>query len=51
MSKKKKQKTTDSTPFLRFLFVVYAGLLLWLLFDRPVARDPVSDYAQIMRGI
>lgn len=50
MSKKKKQKTTDSTPFLRFLFVVYAGLLLWLLFDRPVARDPVSDYAQIMRG-
>ena len=50
MSKKKNRKSPDSTPFLRFLFVVYAGLLLWLLFDRPVAWDPVSDYAQIMRG-
>ncbi len=50
MSKKKNRKSPDSTPFLRFLFVVYAGLLLWLLFDRPIARDPVSDYAQIMRG-
>ena len=50
MSKKKNRKSPDSTPFLRFLFVVYAALLLWLLFDRPVARDPVSDYAQIMRG-
>lgn len=50
MSKKKKRKTTDSTPFLRFLFVVYAGVLLWLLFDRPIAQDPVSDYAEIMRG-
>ena len=50
MSKKKKRKTTDSTPFLRFLFVVYAGVLLWLLIDRPIAQDPVSDYAEIMRG-
>ena len=50
MSKKKNRKSPDSTPFLRFLFVVYAALLLWLLFDRPVAWDPVSDYAQIMRG-
>ena len=50
MSKKKKRITTDSTPFLRFLFVVYAGVLLWLLFDRPIAQDPVSDYAEIMRG-
>ena len=50
MSKKKNRKSPDSTPFLRFLFVVYAALLLWLLFDRPIARDPVSDYAQIMRG-
>ena len=33
MSKKKK-RTLDSTPFLRFLFVVYVALLLWLLFDR-----------------
>lgn len=50
MSKKTKRKRPDSTPFLRFLFVVYAGLLLWLLFDRPIAQDPVSDYAQILRG-
>ena len=50
MSKQKKKKRTDSTPFLRFLFVVYAGVLLWLLFDRPVACDPASDYAQLLRG-
>ena len=50
MSKQKKKKSTDSTPFLRFLFVVYAGVLLWLLFDRPVACDPASDYAQLLRG-
>ena len=47
MSKRKKQ--ADSTPFLRFLFVVYVAVLLWLLFDRPVARDPIVDYAQQMR--
>lgn len=35
---------------MRFLFVVYTGLLLWLLFDRPITQDPVSDYAQILRG-
>ena len=47
--KKKKKKSNDATPFLRFLFVVYAALLLWLLFDRPVARDPAFDYAQQLR--
>ena len=50
MSKLMKQRSPGSTPFLRFLFVVYAGVLLWLLFDRPVAWDPASDYAQILRG-
>ena len=50
MSKKKKKKSADSTPLLRFLFVIYAALLLWLLFDRPIARDPVIDYAETMRG-
>ena len=50
MSKKKKKKSQDSTPLLRFLFVVYVALLLWLLFDRPVARDSAMDYAEIMRG-
>ena len=50
MSQKTKRKRPDSTPFMRFLFVVYTGLLLWLLFDRPITQDPVSDYAQILRG-
>ena len=50
MSKKKKKKSQDSTPLLRFLFVMYVALLLWLLFDRPIARDPVFDYAQMLRG-
>ena len=45
----KRKKSVDSTPFLRFLFVVYVAILLWLLFDRPVAQDPLMDYAQKMR--
>lgn len=49
MSKKKK-KSQDSTPLLRFLFVVYVALLLWLLFDRPIALDPGYDYAQVLRS-
>lgn len=50
MSKKKKTKSQDATPLLRFLFVVYVALLLWLLFDRPVSTDPGLDYAATMRG-
>ena len=50
MSKKKKTDGS-TTPFLRFLFVVYVALLLWLLFDRPVVRDPGFDYAQAIRSI
>ena len=46
----KQKKNADSTPFLRFLFVVYVAMLLWLLFDRPVARDPLLDYADRMRA-
>ena len=46
----KKRKSNDATPFLRFLFVVYVALLLWLLFDRPVVRDSAFDYAETMRG-
>ena len=45
-----RKKTKEATPFLRFLFVLYAALLLWLLFDRPIARDPMLDYAETMRG-
>ena len=51
MSKKKKKgKGGEATSLLRFLFVAYVALLLWLLFDRPIARDPVFDYAQLLRS-
>ena len=50
MSKKRKKKIADSTPLLRFLFVVYAAVLLWLLFDRSVSWDPEYDYAELMRS-
>ena len=50
MSKKRKKKIADSTPLLRFLFVVYAAILLWLLFDRSVSWDPEYDYAELMRS-
>ena len=46
----KKKKSANSTPLLRFLFVVYVAILLWLLFDRPVVRDPSISYADLLRG-
>ena len=48
--KKKKLKIADSTPLLRFAFVVYAAFLLWLLFDRSVSWDPAYDYGELMRS-
>lgn len=50
MSKKKKKKSTDSTPLLRFLFVVYVALLLWLLFDRTPGWGSEVSYADQMRN-
>lgn len=49
MSKKKK-KASDSTPLLRFLFVVYVALLLWLLFDRTSGWGSANTYAEVLRG-
>lgn len=49
MSKKKK-KAAESTPFLRFLFVVYVALLLWLLFDRTPGWGNELSYAEAMRS-
>ena len=49
MSKKKK-RTSDATPFLRFLFVVYVALLLWLLFDRTPGWGSADTYAEVLRG-
>ena len=48
--RKKKKKVADSTPLLRFLFVIYAAFLLWLLFDRSISWDPEYDYAELVRG-
>ena len=49
MSKQKK-KSQDSTPFLRFLFVAYVALMLWLLFDRSVGWSDELSYAEQMRS-
>ena len=50
MSKKRKKKVADSTPFQRFLFLAYAAFLLWLLFDRHISWDPEFDYAELVRS-
>ena len=50
MTKKSKKKVADSTPLQRFLFVVYAAVLLWLLFDRSVSWDPEYEYAELLRS-
>jgi len=50
MSKKKRKKSADSTPLLRFLFVVYAAILLWLLFDRTPNWGNDLSYADQMRS-
>ena len=50
MRKKKKKKSADSTPLLRFLFVVYVALLLWLLFDRTPGWGSEVSYADQMRN-
>ena len=39
-----------STPFWRFFFVLYAALLLWLLFDRPDRWASTIPYAQQIRS-
>ena len=46
----KKKKYPKSTPLWRFLFVVYALVMLWLLFDRPLAQDTGRTYAELLRS-
>ena len=46
----KKKRYPKSTPFLRFFFVVYTALLLWLLFDRPSGWGSGFSYAEQMRS-
>ena len=45
-----KKAYPKSTPFWRFFFVVYAALLLWLLFDRTRGGDEGLTYAQALRN-
>ena len=46
----KKKRYPKSTPLWRFLFVVYALVMLWLLFDRPLAQDEGRTYAELLRS-
>ena len=43
-------KNKFSTPFGRFLFVVYAALLLWLLFDRSFDWTEGLSYRQQLKN-
>ena len=45
-----KKKYPQSTPLLRFLFVVYAAVLLWLLFDRTPGWGSSDTYAEVLRS-
>ena len=45
-----KKSYPQSTPLWRFLFVVYAALLLWLLFDRTPGWGSEVAYAEQLRG-
>ena len=45
-----KKSYPKSTPFWRFLFVVYAAVLLWLLFDRTDRWGSELSYAEQLRG-
>ena len=46
----KKKQYPASTPFWRFLFVVYVAVLLWLLFDRTPGWGNTGTYAELLRG-
>ena len=46
----KKKQSPASTPFLRFLFVFYSAVLLWLLFDRTPGWGNADTYAEVLRG-
>ena len=43
-----KQKI-NTTPFWRFLFLVYCGVMLWLLFDRTHGWNSGLPYKEILR--
>ena len=45
-----KKQYPQSTPLWRFAFVVYAAVLLWLLFDRTPGWGDTVSYAEAMRN-
>lgn len=45
-----KKSYPKSTPLWRFLFVVYAAILLWLLFDRSSGWESDLSYAELLRS-
>lgn len=46
----KKKQYPASTPLSRFLFVFYAVVLLWLLFDRTPGWGNADTYAEVLRS-
>lgn len=43
------KRKVNTQPFWRFLFLLYMGLMIWLLFFRGRARDPGVDYWQAVQ--
>ena len=44
------KKRSAQQPFLRFLFLVYCGLMLWLLFGRSFGWDDGLSYREMLRN-
>lgn len=44
-----RKRKVNMQPFWRFLFVVYTGLMLWLLFARSPGWDPDYGYRELLR--
>ena len=45
----KKKRKVNNQPFWRFLFVVYCGVMLWLLFGRSRGWVPGLTYQEMLR--
>ena len=45
-----KKRRSSSTPLLRFAFVVYTAILLWLLFGRSSGWTAEQDYRELLKA-
>lgn len=45
----KRKRKVNMLPFWRFLFIVYAGLMLWLLFARSPGWNSEYGYRELLR--